>query len=49
MATYIILSRFSPEAFREPGEFKKSRKQCQQGSKASVRERFSLVKRPAMA
>ena len=23
MATYIILSRFSPEAFREPGEFKK--------------------------
>ena len=23
MATYVILSRFSPEAFREPGEFKK--------------------------
>lgn len=23
MAMYIILSRFSPEAFREPGEFKK--------------------------
>lgn len=23
MTTYIILSRFSPEAFREPGEFKK--------------------------
>ena len=23
MATYIILSRFSPEAFREPGEFRK--------------------------
>ena len=23
MATYIILSRFSPEAFKEPGEFKK--------------------------
>lgn len=23
MATYIIVSRFSPEAFREPGEFRK--------------------------
>jgi uncharacterized protein with GYD domain len=23
MTTYIILSRFSPEAFKEPGEFKK--------------------------
>ncbi len=23
MATYVILSRFSPEAFREPHEFKK--------------------------
>jgi uncharacterized protein with GYD domain len=23
MATYVILSRFSPEAFREPKEFKK--------------------------
>lgn len=23
MAIYIILSRFSPEAFRDPGEFKK--------------------------
>jgi uncharacterized protein with GYD domain len=23
MATYVILSRFSPEAFREPGDFKK--------------------------
>jgi uncharacterized protein with GYD domain len=23
MATYVILSRFSPEAFRKPGEFKK--------------------------
>lgn len=23
MATYVILSRFSPEAFREPVEFKK--------------------------
>ncbi len=23
MATYVILSRFSPEAFREPREFKK--------------------------
>ncbi len=23
MATYIILSRFSPEAFRDPKEFKK--------------------------
>lgn len=23
MATYIILSRFSPEAFREPKDFKK--------------------------
>ncbi len=23
MATYVILSRFSPEAFREPTEFKK--------------------------
>lgn len=23
MATYIILSRISPEAFREPGDFKK--------------------------
>lgn len=23
MATYVILSRFSPEAFREAGEFKK--------------------------
>jgi len=23
LATYVILSRFSPEAFREPGEFKK--------------------------
>ncbi len=23
MATYVILSRFSPEAFRDPSEFKK--------------------------
>jgi uncharacterized protein with GYD domain len=23
MASYVILSRFSPEAFRQPGEFKK--------------------------
>ena len=23
MATYVILSRFSPEAFRDPKEFKK--------------------------
>jgi uncharacterized protein with GYD domain len=23
MATYVILSRFSPEAFKEPSEFKK--------------------------
>lgn len=23
MASYVILSRFSPEAFREPGDFKK--------------------------
>ena len=22
MATYVILSRFSPDAFRDPGEFK---------------------------
>lgn len=34
MATYIILSRFSPEAFREPKDFKKLAEQVSSKIKA---------------
>ena len=34
MATYIILSRFSPEAFREPKDFKKLAEQVSAKIKA---------------
>ncbi len=34
MATYVILSRFSPEAFREPKEFKTLAKQVSEKIKS---------------
>lgn len=38
MAMYIIVSRFSPEAFRELGEFKKIAEAVSARSRASVQE-----------